>query len=715
MYRSLGLLVALQVWMLVGPVVGGAQEHKTAPESPPFSFLEITDTLQSAQGDTEPLHRWAESVAAMSPRPAFVVHTGNLTQYGRPEEYSRLKAALAPLDTAGIKFYAVPGNRDVRWSPSGKEGFVNEFGKTYQSFDVNGAHFVLLDSTVLLEHWGHFDKAELDWLARDLKRVKPGSPIFLFMHHWIGRDLPSARMIDNEFDLVPLLRGHNVIAIFNGHGLKDLAWQTNGVETLMARGFYQGSYYRVSVTGSLVSIDRFTREKPGQATLVASVPVANKARASVMKAGWDDPDVPYLNRKRPSATLDPRAVLDNPDKETAQYRIDDGALKPLTKNARDIWQDVFPTAPLAIGIHTVDVRLTTSNSVTYSDELIFEVERDSREPTRKWAINLDGPIQSSPVLAQDTLYVSSVDGHVYALNIQNGKRRWTFSGHGPFVATPVLSGGTLYVGSTDHFLYALAADTGRQLWRFDTGSPVFASVAVLGGTVCLGSSGRIYGLDASSGTPRWTQSAGGFFQSRAVASSDTFYLGGWDNTLYALDAAAGTPRWTVHLGNTLDYSPAIASPALGNGRVYICSNDGVLHALNVTSGHEEWSTFVPAGGDPFGYSSPSVIGTTLYLAGLGERGDVYALDTASGKEQWRSPIGQPIYDSSVRLAPDGRSLAIMGVRGHVAVLAADTGKPIWSYELGPGNIFSTPEYDGSIVYTTTMDNDVQALNAPGAK
>src|SRR5579871_4705506 len=116
MRRFFGTLLTLMVWSLGSLAAAAvAQDRKLTLEPQPFSFLEITDTLQTAQGDTEPLHHWAESVAAMSPRPAFVIHTGNVTDSGRPEEYARFKAALAPLASVGIKLYAVPGNHDVRW------------------------------------------------------------------------------------------------------------------------------------------------------------------------------------------------------------------------------------------------------------------------------------------------------------------------------------------------------------------------------------------------------------------------------------------------------------------------------------------------------------------------------------------------------------------------------------------------------------------------
>lgn len=718
MSRRIGPVLLVLALLCLGRDLPAQRAAKPSEQqSETFTFLDITDTHQSATGSTEPLRKLVQDAAAMSPPPAFIIDTGDITEAGREEEYTRFKEAITGLEPAGIGFYALPGNHDVRWSPDGKEGFVKQFGKLYQSFDRGGVHFILLDSTVVLEHWGHFDKLELDWLKNDLKRVKPETPVLLFMHHYIGRDAPSTRMIDNEFELVPLLRNHNVVAIFTGHGHQDLAWKTNGILTLMARGLYQGSYYRVSVTPLLLSIDRVVKEKPGQPVHIATLPMARKAKPSVMQVDWDDPDVPFLERRRPAATLSPRAVNDIPDKEKAEYRVDDGTWKPMTKDARDIWRDQFPTSGIPIGMHSADIRLVTSNDIAYENELIFEVERGPDEPTRKWAIDLDGPIQSSPLLSGDTLYVSSLDGRVYALDREKGKKRWTFSPpqmRGQFLASPVVEGNLLYIGSTDHYVYAVNTTTGKAQWRFDTGSPVFATAAVAQGVVCVGGNGKIYGIDAVAGTQKWEQPAGSFFQSRAATDGQTFYLGGWDNTLNALDAQTGTPRWTTHMGRTFYFSPAIASPFVAGSRVYVCSNDGVLHAVDSQNGTEVWTARAPQGGDVFGYSSPVVAGSMVFVGGLGDHGDVYALDTASGKPRWRTPTGQTIYDSSPKLSPDGASLAIMGVRGNVVVLDTANGRRLWSYDLGPGNIFSTPEYDGRVVYTTTMMNDVQALNGPGA-
>lgn len=685
-----------------------------------FVFWHISDTYASATEDRGAIAHIPREALSASSRPAFLVHTGNISFSGRQEEYMRFKEAFQHLDEARIRFYAIPGRREMRYAPEGKTGFQNAFGKLYQSFDYGGTHFVLLDTTVALQPYGHIDRAQLKWLAKDLERVRPETPILLFLHHEFGQEPPGVRPIANEFELWPLLRGKNVIAIFTAEGRREALFRKNGATIITARQLGRGTFHRVTVTPLLVTVERVQRN--GEVTPVVTIPVSPRARPSVLRAGFDDGNTPYLVRRHPIALLNPRAVNDTPEQETAEIRINDGAFSPMVRDARDIWRAPFRTEQIPVGVHSATIRLTTSNQAVHEAEIIFEVERDAREPTRRWAADLDGPIQSDPLLVGDTLYVSCLDHRVYALNTINGRKRWTFTARGPFLASPVLGGNTLYIGSTDGTLYALDASNGRVRWRYDTGKPIYATAAVARGVVCLGGNQRIHGIDATTGRQRWVQPAGRFFQSRAATDGTTFYVGGWDGTLYALEAESGALRWARMLGQTQEEesvvvgAPAVASPTVAAGRVFISTTDGRLIALRAEDGQTLWTARAPKGSDTFGTSSGMVIGPTLFVAGTGDadgHGDVYALDTASGKILWQVRTGQNIVGSSPRLAPDGRSFAIMGMRGKVSVLDTLSGARLWGYELGPGNIFSTPEYDGRAVYTVTMANDVQVIDGPG--
>ena len=214
------------------------------------------------------------------------------------------------------------------------------------------------------------------------------------------------------------------------------------------------------------------------------------------------------------------------------------------------------------------------------------------------------------------------------------------------------------------------------------------------------------------GTLRWSHPAESPFESAVATDGDAFYLGDWSNTCWAFDAANGSERWHVKVGGPLQ-SRGIASPCVLNGNVYYAAGDGMLHCLDAARGSETWAKQAPLGDDSISGGSPVACGGSIVVCGHGKSGTVYSFDGASGALLWHTDIGQSIEASGVRPAPNGLSLALMGVRGRVAVLSAAKGNPLWGYELGPGNIFSTPAYDGSLLYTATMADDVQAINGPG--
>src|SRR5689334_7347355 len=97
------------------------------------------------------------------------------------------------------------------------------------------------------------------------------------------------------------------------------------------------------------------------------------------------------------------------------------------------------------------------------------------EPTcaEAWKFPTRDRIKSDPLVEGGRVYVSSYDGHLYALDAASGERLWTFPDGaakltvGDFsYSSPVLKDGVLYVGNLDGNLYAIKADDGSLVWRF---------------------------------------------------------------------------------------------------------------------------------------------------------------------------------------------------------------------------------------------------------
>src|SRR5262245_19330003 len=66
----------------------------------------------------------------------------------------------------------------------------------------------------------------------------------------------------------------------------------------------------------------------------------------------------------------------------------------------------------------------------------------------KWTFKTGGPIVSSPILADGVVYITALDGHLYAIDQQTGKEKWNFKSRMPIASTPTISSGTLYFVSS---------------------------------------------------------------------------------------------------------------------------------------------------------------------------------------------------------------------------------------------------------------------------
>ena len=131
-----------------------------------------------------------------------------------------------------------------------------------------------------------------------------------------------------------------------------------------------------------------------------------------------------------------------------------------------------------------------------------------------------GPFQTSPVVYQGTIYVTT-PRNTYALNATTCQQKWSVA-YTPTGAEPfpnnrgvALYAGRLYRGTGDGHLLALDAKTGKTLWDTwvaDSGKGYFLSAApvVFGGKVYMGEAGADWGanghvraFDAATGKPVW--------------------------------------------------------------------------------------------------------------------------------------------------------------------------------------------------------------------
>lgn len=126
--------------------------------------------------------RAIDSVARLNPRPDAVILTGDLTEFGTPDEYAHLHRLLAPLD---VPVFAIPGNHDERSAMRAHfplNGSRSSDGPLNGVIETRPVRLIGLDSTIPGRVEGALSGSTLDFLEEALTK-EPEVPTLIFVHH----------------------------------------------------------------------------------------------------------------------------------------------------------------------------------------------------------------------------------------------------------------------------------------------------------------------------------------------------------------------------------------------------------------------------------------------------------------------------------------------------------------------------------------------------
>jgi Icc protein len=218
------------VWTLSGGIpisrAFGRSPEKNAVKGADFSFVQISDSHigfnKPANPDvTATLQTAISRINALPHSPAFIIHTGDLSQLSKPSEFDTLDQTLKSANPKQI--YFVPGEHDMLTDNG--EQYLQRYGKGtkgagWYSFDQKGVHFVGLVNVVNLKAGGlgSLGHDQLEWLEDDLKGRSASTPIVLFAHiplwtiypdwGWGTDDSEQALSYVKRFGSVTVLNGH---------------------------------------------------------------------------------------------------------------------------------------------------------------------------------------------------------------------------------------------------------------------------------------------------------------------------------------------------------------------------------------------------------------------------------------------------------------------------------------------------------------------------
>lgn len=214
------------VWAVRGGLLSSATLGEASAAGTDFTFAQISDTHVGFGGKANPnaagtLSESIASINALEPRPAFVIHTGDLTHGQKAGAFDALAESLRGLRAE--KIFYVPGEHDV-FLDGGKE-YLARYGRGtlgggWQSFDYRGVHFVGLVNVLTYKAGvgGALGAEQLEWLRRDLGALGSSTPVVVFTHVPLWAVYPSWgwTTADGE-EAIGMLRGFGSVTVLNGH------------------------------------------------------------------------------------------------------------------------------------------------------------------------------------------------------------------------------------------------------------------------------------------------------------------------------------------------------------------------------------------------------------------------------------------------------------------------------------------------------------------
>ncbi|UCC82910.1 MAG: PQQ-binding-like beta-propeller repeat protein [Gemmatimonadota bacterium] len=308
---------------------------------------------------------------------------------------------------------------------------------------------------------------------------------------------------------------------------------------------------------------------------------------------------------------------------------------------------------------------------------------------------------------------------------------WTFKTQDGVFSAPAFANGTIYFGSADEFFYAVTTE-GCLKWKFRTDGRVHkpAAVSADGSAVFVIGLRTLYALDAAAGDLIWDLYFGrrkgknrGPILYGVALGNGLLYLGTGDGDVHAVDPNDGSVVYSASVGSGHN---AYSAPTIGpDGTVYMTSAgpnypDGFIHAFTPDLSNERWRV----GPLHFTEAAPIHDGVgTLYVPS--REAYLHALDATTGVEQWRVEIDDPDetqLNAAPALGPDGT----IYVPSYAAcpggsdpsqgcLYAADpNGNVKWTVTIGEGVWNASPAVgaDGTI-YLGGLDYNVYAVSSTG--
>jgi outer membrane protein assembly factor BamB len=252
--------------------------------------------------------------------------------------------------------------------------------------------------------------------------------------------------------------------------------------------------------------------------------------------------------------------------------------------------------------------------------------KDGRD---RWSADLGGKVTSNIVVLTDRVLVvtSSVEANgtggesstVRALSKETGLT--LFSAKVPGARKTYLVAGNdaiVALGSTGAVM-GLTLD-GRQSWNFAMSSGLAADPFTLGGGITIPLIDRSIQQIGFTNGETISKHSSDTVPMAIAATDNTFYIGDERGRIYSMDAGSGSTHWKFKTGGRVEHI------VIGGDRVYAASVDNFIYSISTYKGSVVWKKRLPARVD----GRPLIWESMLVVSSFGES-SAAIIDAKDGK------------------------------------------------------------------------------------
>lgn len=611
---SINILI-VSLFLLIGPAYGQN-----------FRFALITDLHVTK--DSLAYNDLKRTVMQINNTPdiSFVLVTGDITEEG---DRACLIRAKDLLDQLKVKYYAVSGNHETKWSESGSTDFGYIFGSERFKFEYNGYTFLGFATGPIIRMMdGHVAPQDIAWLEKEMSSAKPGAPFILVTHYPL-----KDGDVDNWYEATDVARKYNVKAILGGHYHSNKMFFYDGIPGILNRSNLRdkagklGGYSIYNITGdSIIVYEQKIGQRPTK---------------------WGG----YSLKEK-------------------YYTEDNSSYPRPSDSVNQIYPQVKEKWITKIGRTIYSSPVLYKKNIYVGDDAGFLTCLSAKNGEKIWEFKTDNRIVGTPAAANGVVVFGSADKNIYGLDASSGTLVWKCSAKEAVLGAVAVDGDIAYIGASDHTMRAFDVKTGKLIWEYaGIKGYIEARPFVYQGKVIFGAwDTNMYALDKNTGALLWSWNNGlsrMHFSPAAVwpvAANGRVFFTAPDRVLTAVNAETGKKIWRTN------ESMVRETIGLSADRMRIYSktmqDSVVCYSAIADEPKKIWSVNVFYGYD----HAPSMpVEKDNIVFGSTKNGLIFALDAGTGTVLWKHKVGNSLINTVVPL--NGKECLFTSSEGIVGILS----------------------------------------------